>query len=127
MELNTSVLDWNLALNLDLLSAQDKDSGLELDDRAEKTLALTGSRRFGDIDLRFDIKFEDGRFDNRGTELDNYALFDLSARYQFNEKVSLAANVDNVFDKDYTVNLIGARDRYNTEGRRAKLTLRYNF
>ena len=127
VEVNTSVLDWNVALNLDLLSAQDKDSGLELDDRAEKTLALTGSRRFGDFDLRFDIKFEDGRFDNRGIELDNYALFDLSARYQFNEKFSLAANVDNIFDKDYTVNLIGASDRYNTEGRQAKLTLRYNF
>ena len=127
VEVNTSVLDWDVALNLDLLSAQDKDSGLELDDRAEKTLALTGSRRFGDLDLRFDIKFEDGRFDNRGIELDNYALFDLSARYQFNEKFSLAANVDNIFDKDYTVNLIGASDRYNTEGRQAKLTLRYNF
>ncbi|MFT7526499.1 MAG: vitamin B12 transporter [Arenicella sp.] len=127
LELNTAVLDWDIALNLDLLSAQDKDSGLELDDRAEKTLALTGARRFGDLDLRFDIKLEDGRFDNRGTELDNYALFDLSARYQFNEKLSLAANVDNIFDKDYTVNLIGANDRYNTEGRQAKLTLRYNF
>lgn len=127
VELNTSVLDWNVALNIDFLSAQDKDSGLELDDRAEKTLALVGSRRFGDLDLRFDIKLEDGRFDNRGTELDNYALFDISARYQFNEKLSLAANVDNVFDKDFTVNLIGASDRYNTEGRQAKLTLRYSF
>lgn len=127
VELTTAVLDWDIALNLDMLSAQDKDSGLELDDRAEKTLALTGARRFGDLDLRFDIKLEDGRFDNRGTELDNYALFDISARYQFNEKLSLAANVDNVFDKDYTVNLIGANDRYNTEGRQAKLTLRYNF
>jgi vitamin B12 transporter len=127
LELTATVLDWDMALNLDLLSAQDKDSGLELDDRAEKTLALTGARRFGDLDLRFDIKLEDGRFDNRGTELDNHALFDLSARYQFNEKLSLAANVDNIFDKDYTVNLIGANDRYNTEGRQAKLTLRYNF
>lgn len=127
LELNTRVAEWDLAVGLDFLSAEDKDSGTELDDRAEQTLALTASRNFGPLDLRFDVKLEDGRFDNRGTELSSYGLFDISARYQVSPQFSVSANVDNIFDKDYTVNLIGANDRYNTEGRQAKLSLRYNF
>jgi vitamin B12 transporter len=126
-ELVTTIADWSLTLNLDFLSAEDKDSGIELDDRAERTFALSASRNFNKLDLRFDLKAESDRFDNRGTELSSYALFDVSAIYRINQKIKLLANIDNVFDKDYTVNLIGSNDRYNTLGRQAKLTIRYDF
>jgi vitamin B12 transporter len=127
LELNTQWAEWNLALNADLLSAEDKDSGTKLDDRAEQTLTITANRNFGKLDLRFDVKAESGRHDNSGTELSGFGLFDVSAKYQFNDNLSLLANIDNVLDKDYTLNLIGANNRYNTEGRLAQLRLRYNF
>jgi len=120
-------MDWALGGKLDLLSAEDKDSGLELDDRAETTLALRAARTFGKVDLRFDAKLEDGRFDAGGMELDNYALLDVSAKYQFDDQLSVLAKVKNIFDEDYTINLIGFGERYNTEGRQANLTLRYQF
>ena len=127
VELNTQISDWNLSANVDILSAEDKESGTELDDRAERTIRLSASKSFGALDLQFDLKSESGRFDNRGTELSSYGLFDITAQYTVNERLSLAANVDNLFDKDYIVNLIGPVDFYNTEGRQAKLSVRYNF
>lgn len=127
LEVNTELADWNLSLHADLLSAQNKITGIELDDRAERTLSATATRSFGKFNFGMAIKAESGRFDNNGTELASYALIDLTGNYQFNDQFSIAANIDNVFDKDYTVNLIGSSERYNTIGRQAKLTLRYLF
>ena len=126
-EFGTQLAEWQINTSLDLLSAEDKDTGLELDDRAERTLRLTAKRDFGTFDLRFDLKAEKGRFDNRGTELASYGLFDVSGSYKINDKLTIYANIDNLFDKDYTVNLIGADNRYRTEGRQAKLRIKYDF
>ena len=126
-ELNTELAAWSLGLNIDLLSATDEITGLELDDRAEQTIAATASRSFGKFDLGIAVKSESGRFDNNGTELASYGLVDLTAKYQISNQLSILANIDNIFDKDYTVNLIGESERFNTEDRQAKLTIRYNF
>ena len=127
ISVNTRVYDWMLAVNVDFLSAEDKDTGIELDDRAEQTIALTASRSFGKFDLRVNLKSESDRFDNRGTKLPSYTLFDISGRYSINENFSVLGSVENIFDKDYTVNLIGLNDRFNTEGLQAKITLKYDF
>jgi len=127
IEITTEIAQWDVSLNLDLLSTEDKLTGIELDDRAERTVNVSAERDFGAFDVRFDLKGESDRFDNRGTELSSYGLFDISGSYQFNDQIKLYANIDNVFDKDYTVNLIGESERFNTEGRQAKLTLQYNF
>ena len=126
-EIKTQVYDWQIFASLDLLSAEDQDSGVELDDRAENTFALSAARSFGALDLRFNLKSESGRFDNRGTELASYGLFDVSAKYQVNKNFAIFANVENMLDKDYTINLIGPSERYNTEGRQAKVSLKYSF
>ena len=127
LELSTVLGGWSLDASLDLLSADNETTSVELDDRAETTLKLSASRNFGKLDLRFDVKAEEGRFDLSGTELSSYVLFDVSAQYQINEQFSLLANIDNIFDKDYTVNLVSATQRFNTEGIQAKLTLKYDF
>jgi len=126
-EIKTSYADWQFTINADVLSATNQDTGIELDDRAERTLTLTATKDFGKLDLRFDMKTESRRFDNNGTELSGYGLFDVSAVYEFTESLTVSANIDNIFDKDYTVNLIGPSERYNTEGRQAKLRVRYRF
>ena len=119
--------DWLISFNADFLSATDEDTGIELDDRAEQTLRLTASRDWGKYSLRFDLKNESDRFDRSGTRLDSYTLFDVSATYNFSDNVKLSANVDNLFDEDYTVNLISDTESFNTEGRQAKVSLRVSF
>jgi len=124
---NINWAEWDISVNADLLSATNKATGVELDDRAERTLALAAARDFGKLNIGFNVKAESDRFDLFGTELSSYALFDIRASYQINDSLKVYANVDNVFDKDYTLNLINATERFNTQGRQAKVTLRYNF
>ena len=118
---------WLISFNADFLSATNVDTGIELDDRAEQTFRLSASRDWGKYSLRFDLKNESDRFDAGGTELSSYTLFDVSATYNFSDAVKLSANIDNLFDEDFTLNLIGASDRFNTEGRQAKVNLRVSF
>lgn len=125
--LSTAWAGWNITVAADVLSAINKQTGVELDDRAEQTIALLASKNFGKLDLEFKAKSENGRFDRSGTELASYTLFDINASYRISDKLELFAKVDNFFDKDYTVNLISATQRYNTQGRQAKVSLRFTF
>lgn len=127
LEIGTQVADWDVSAALDFLSADNAITGEQLNDRAEQTIRLTAARDFGQFDLRFDVRGEDGRVDAGDIDLSSYVLFDISGRYKINDQWSVLANIDNVFDKDYTVNLINATERFNTEGTQAKLTVRYNF
>lgn len=127
LQASTQLLDWQFDLSLDLLSAKNKLTDVELDDRAEKTLRMSASKEYGDLILGLDLKAESDRFDNQGTKLSSYAVIDVRANYQINQQLSLAAKIDNLLDKDYTTNLIGLTDQYNTPGRQAKLSLKYTF
>lgn len=126
-ELGTSFADWQFALNIDLLSAENAATGIELDDRAEQTISTQLSRSFGKLNLSFAGKYESDRFDLSGTELDSYLLFDINANYQITDNFSIHANIDNIFDEDFTVNLISLTERFNTQGRQSKVTIRYTF
>ena len=127
LSVNKEWADWQFAFNADFLSATNVDTGTELDDRAEQTLRLAASRDWGNYSLRFDIKSESDRFDLSGTRVPSYTLVDVSASYRFSDSIALHANIDNFFDNDYTVNLINSTERFNTEGRQAKLSLRVGF
>jgi len=127
LEISTQLANWDVSAGLDLLSADNAITGEQLDNRAEQTIRLHASRNFGKFDLRFDIKGENNRVDAGGIDVSSYALFDISASYAINEQWKIFANIDNIFDKDYTVNLINAVERFNTEGTQAKLSIKYNF
>ncbi|MBX2849984.1 MAG: TonB-dependent receptor, partial [Acidiferrobacterales bacterium] len=126
-ELGTQISDWQVSAHLDVLSAQNLITSIELDDRAEQTLSIVSQRSYEKLDLRLAIKAENGRYDNQGTELDGYGVVDVNMQYHFNQQLSLFVSVDNMFDKDYTLNLIGPFERYNTLGRQARISMRYSF
>jgi len=126
-EIAAKVTNWDLSAGLDLLSADDAITGEQLDNRAEQTIRLGASRDFGKFDLRFDVKGESDRVDAGGTEIASFVLFDVSGSYTINEHWQILANIDNIFDNDYTVNLVSPTERFNTEGTQAKLTVKYNF
>ena len=127
LEVSAAIADWDLAARIDLLSAKNAMSGVKLDDRAETTIRLSAQRNFDQFDLAVDFLIEDGRHDNSGTELSGYGLLDLRGSYRISDKLRLSASIDNLFDRDYTLNLIGPNERYNTLGRQSKITLRYKF
>jgi len=127
LEISTQLAEWDVSASVDFLSADDAITGDQLSDRAEQTIRLTAKRDFGHFDLRFDVRGEDGRVEFGGIDLSAYVLFDISGSYTINDQWSVQANIDNIFDKDYTVNLVSPTERFNTEGTQAKLTLKYNF
>lgn len=127
LEVATQLANWDVSAAIDFLSADNAITGNQLNDRSEQTIRLTAARDFGQYDLRFDVRGEDGRVDAGDTDLSGYVLFDVSGRYTINDQWSVLANIDNVFDKDYTVNLINPTERFNTQGTQAKLTVRYSF
>jgi len=127
LEISTQLAEWDVSASVDFLSADDAITGDQLSDRAEQTIRLTAKRDFGHFDLRFDVRGEDGRVEFGGIDLSSYVLFDVSGSYTINDQWSVQANIDNIFDKDYTVNLVSPTERFNTEGTQAKLTLKYNF
>ncbi len=126
-EIHTTLFDWQLGVQASLLDAKDQQTGAQLDDRPEQTLSINASKSFGDFDLSFDLRSESGRVDRGETPVAGYGLFGVSAIYRVNDQLNVLANIDNVFDKDYTVNLATSTARFNTQGRQAKLTIRYVF
>lgn len=127
LEVSTQVAQWDISAGLDFLSADDAITGNQLSDRAEQSIRLTAKRDFGGFDIRFDVRGEDGRVEFGDVDLSSYVLFDVSGSYSINDQWSVQANIDNIFDKDYTVNLVSRTQRFNTEGIQAKLTLKYDF
>lgn len=61
-------------------------------------------------------------------ELDGYTVYDLFASYQFNDQLSLRANIQNLTDEDYyTAVYRGGSIVYIGDGRSANVNLTYKF
>ena len=56
------------------------------------------------------------------TELEDYEIFDLSARYQVNHKFQVFARIENLFDRQYQ-----DTTAFNTAGETPHLGLKYQF
>lgn len=67
-----------------------------------------------------------GDFSNSFDRLDDYLLFDLSARVELSDGVEAFASVDNIFDKEYVSTAFGT-GLYPGAGRSARLGLLWRF
>jgi iron complex outermembrane receptor protein len=66
-------------------------------------------------------------FANAESQLSDYVLFDLTARYSLSEEVSVFATVDNLFDKEYVSTAFGSDALYPGVGRSAKAGVTWSF
>ena len=124
ISLSTTINDWLIDLNLDVVSTEDLLTDQRLPGRAEETLNLSLARDFGDLDIAFNFKFEHDRFETGASDsrLSSYALYDIRANYQISYKLKLSAKVENLFDKEFVIN-----DGFNTAGRQIQVSVAYNF
>lgn len=120
-------LGWNANAALTLLDHENSDTGAELLRRPNEILSAGVSRQFQKLDvglswlLRGTQKDVDPVTYGTSTVAGN-AVFDLTLAYQIIDDLSLQLKIGNLFDKDYQV-----VDGYNTYGRTALLTTRYQF
>jgi vitamin B12 transporter len=118
---------WNANAALTLLDHENSDTGQELLRRPNEILSAGISREFRKLDIGLTWLL-------RGTQKDvdpvtfgtssvaGNAVFDLALAYQLLDDLSLQLKIGNLFDKDYQV-----VDGYNTYGRTALVTTRYQF
>ncbi len=66
-------------------------------------------------------------FANTSSQLSDYVLFDLTARYNFSEEVSVFVTVDNIFDKEHISTAFGPDALYPGIGRSAKAGVTWSF
>ncbi|MBC53460.1 MAG: hypothetical protein CMQ34_06435 [Gammaproteobacteria bacterium] len=122
-----SWLGWNANAALTLLDHENSDTGQALLRRPNEILSAGISRQFQKLDVGLTWLL-------RGTQKDvdpvtfgtssvaGNAVFDLALSYQLVDDLSVQLKIGNLFDKDYQV-----VDGYNTYGRTALLTTRYQF
>ena len=130
ISVNAKILNWDLGIDIDVLSSEDLATGERLPNRVEETLNLSASRDFGDIDFSFNLKFEHDRFENSNLQLNrlpSYAVFDIRANYSITDNFTVSAKVDNLFDKDFVIDNNFDGSPFNTGGRLAKVSLKYAF
>lgn len=120
-------LGWHANAALTLLDHENSDTGAELLRRPNEILSAGLSRQFQKLDVGLSWLL-------RGTQKDvdpvtfgtssvaGNAVFDLALSYQLVDQLSVQLKIGNLFDKDYQV-----VDGYNTYGRTALLTTRYQF
>ncbi len=109
LSLSTNLAGWNLMANASLLDHEDQQSGEPLLRRPDTTINLSSSRQFGAWTPQLDINYSDSRtdldfssFPSSIVTLDDFVLVNLGVNYQLNDRWSVYAKVNNLFDQDYT-------------------------
>jgi len=125
--LATAFAGWQMDAALTLLDHENRSTGEELLRRPNQTLSLNLARQFGPVDMTINLLAQNDHRDIDpisfgSSQVGGYGIVNLIAGYQFSDVVDLRLRVGNVFDQDYQI-----VDGFNTFGRTAQLTLRYQF
>jgi vitamin B12 transporter len=118
------VMGWQNKLNLNLLSPRDRESNLDLPNRASQTLSYDLSRSFGSIDVGGNLIAQGSRYADKTnlTKVAGYVTLDFRTAYHVDKNWMLSAKLNNVLDKQYqTVN------NFNTFGRNFFFSIHYTY
>ena len=133
-ELNREWDDYIIRASLDYLDAKDDKSGKFLSDRARASGSVELGKQTDNLYVGVDTFIEHSRFDSTGFSdslklhrLPGYALWGVTANYQFSDTLSISGRIDNLFDKEYVTNLINEQHSYQNEGRTIEISLEYRF
>ncbi|MGO3423106.1 MAG: TonB-dependent receptor domain-containing protein [Pseudoalteromonas distincta] len=135
--LSQQLFGFDSNLNFAYLSAENKETGAELQNVAKRTFNWELAKQFGAFDASLDMQY---RSDRRGAErrgtvtrLGSYTLWNLAGNYQVNEHIEVSLRVENLFDKEYNAVdsnadfTTGEVYYYNTPERRFFAGARYQF
>lgn len=121
----TRWLGANIRANVTVQRPRDEDTGLRLRARAKQIGSIHADRAWGKWQGGVSIVATGERFDSANespaSRLGGYATIDASVRYTINPQWNVAFSVSNFGDKRYEL-----AQGYNTPGREALLTVRFN-
>lgn len=118
---------YDLHLSLTLQDPRDARTGEPLLRRAKRLGSVSLARSLGSWSWQAEVKASSERQDSHVANFNRirnpgYAVVNLSARYALRPDLSLAARIDNLFDRDYSL-----VHGYNTPGRSAYVSLDWQF
>ena len=100
---NAEILGWQHALGMNLLRAKDRETGLDLQNRARRTLSWDIDRQFGQFGvgaswLAYSQAYSDAA---NNTRIPGYGLLGVRASWQVLPELEIAGKLDNLLDKTY--------------------------
>ena len=116
---------WNINTSLDYNKSVDIKTKLEQGRRPNKSINIVAIKSYGKFNNRVQIIGKSKAWDSdneKGGRNSGYGLLHLGTSYKYNNKTKLSLNINNAFDKDYTV-----AKGYNQLGRTINLGVSYNF
>ena len=135
--LSQQLFGFDSNLNFAYLSAENKETGAELQNVAKRTFNWELAKQFGAFDASLDMQYRSDRqgAERRGTvtRLGSYTLWNLAGNYQVNEHIEISLRVENLFDKEYNAvdsnidSTTGEVYYYNTPERRFFAGASYQF
>ncbi|GAA5232787.1 TonB-dependent receptor [Verticiella sediminum] len=96
--------DTTLRASVDFADPHNAETGEQLPYRAKRTLRLAADQRFGPALLGAEWYLTSERYSSARERLGGYGRLDLTAGYDINRDTQVQLRVNNVFDKDYTLN-----------------------
>ena len=124
-ELTKEWNDYRLAGSLDYLEAENDKTGKFLDGRARSSASFEFGKQINYFYVGIDAFAEHGRHD--GKKLPGYALWGISANYNYQDRLIISGRIDNLFDKEYVTNLADDDNPYQNEGRTVQVSVEYKF
>lgn len=127
LEASLTLAEWQISGNIDYLEARDDATNEWLDDRALVSANLSVARQFNQWYLGIDAQSEHGRHDSGGLDLPGFTIWGLSTVYDIDDNLKISGRVDNLFNKDYSLNLYSSSGAYETEGTVARVSIEYRL
>ncbi|MEY4768751.1 MAG: hypothetical protein RL637_1390 [Pseudomonadota bacterium] len=128
--INANWLGWHGQLSMNLLNPKDRATQTRLIRRVNKSLSFDLSHQFNQLEFgiavlaqgnRQDIYYDD-YYQQQYKKIAGYVTVDLRSKYSFDKQWSIAAKLNNLFNKDYqTVN------NYNMANRNFMFTVEYRY
>ncbi len=131
LNLKNRLSNWDINSSFTYLDSIDSTTKLDQGRRPNKSLNITAKNSFGKFDNKVQLIAKSSTFDhdNNTTRGKNagYGLINLGTVYDYDKKTNVYLNINNAFDKDYTVAKTSATQSYNQLGRTINLGVNYTF
>jgi vitamin B12 transporter len=122
VSLNTNVAGYNIDFSHNYNDSKENNSTTQSIRRPKNISNLTVSKQYGKFNSRAQVINKSSSLDIGNVELKGYTLVNLSTNYHYNNDAKLFLNINNAFDKNYTV-----ADGFNQLGRTVNIGISHQF
>ena len=120
--ISTKIKNYDINFSHNYVNSKLNNANTQSARRAKNTSDLSISKAYNKFNLRLQVVKKSSTIDNDGSNLSGYTLVNLSSNYNYNNKTKIFLNINNAFNKNYTL-----AKGYNQLGRTVNLGLNYKF